>query len=735
MVKETSDDTTQSQQSHEQQEQSWIKENPLLGCLVIMTRIFHQAYEPETLIAGLPLEEQAFTSALFIRAAERAGLVVTAKKRSLETIPDVLLPAVLLLKNEQAIILKKKLTNDQYLFIHPENPDAEVQASLAQINANYTGEVLFIQKEHQFENRTEHEQYTPAGKHWFWSTLWDFKRYYAQVIFASFFINLFSLAAPLFVMNVYDRVVPNKATETLWVLAVGALTVFIFDFLLRTLRAVIIDLAGKKIDILLSSQLFSRALSIKVLHQAPSAGVQASHLKDFEMLRDFFTSATITSLIDLPFVFLFVFFIFFLGGNLGFVPLLMIPIVFAVAGLLSIPLRKATDKSFVGSAQKSALLFEALNNVETVKSSLAESSLLNRWEKYASITAKYNNAARFYSTLAMNFCMISNYIVTIVIVILGIYELNEQKISLGAIIACTILAGRAMAPLAQVTNLLTRYYTTRLALRSLNTLMDKPIDRPKQHKFLHRASLNGDINAASVSFSYPNSPVSLLKEINLDIKAGEKIALIGSMGSGKTTLLKLLMGFYSPISGAIYLDGIDISQIDPNDLRRMIGFVEQNPKLFYGTARDNLAIKAPWINDKKILKWAKIAGADNFIRKHPVGYDMPIAENAKDLSGGQIQTIAIARALMTDPNILLLDEPSSQMDNTTEQNLIQNLRSIYREKTMILVTHKVSMLSLVDRIILLQSGKIIADGEKAKVLAFLSEIHQKNDSKDDSNVG
>lgn len=697
--------------------------DPLLECLVIITQLKQRPYSAESLKTGLPLVNNLFTPEVFIRAAERAGLTARLVKRPLNQIKNILLPAVLLFEKGDAAILMKIDGNNCHI-IYPETGIGETIVPMEEVNKKFTGYVLFIQAMLDFESRAEEEKYIPRVRNWFWGTLWKFKYYYWQVIMASFFINLFALASPLFVMNVYDRVVPNNAIATLWVLAIGVGVVFAFDFLLRTLRAVFIDLAGKKVDLIISSTLFEQVLGIKLLNQAQSAGVQANHLRDFENIRDFFTSATITSIVDLPFVFLFLFFIFLIGGWLVVVPLFAIPIVVVIAILLSIPLNKAVAKTFVGGAQKSAIIVEALNNLEVIKSSIAEGAMLSRWEKCVGISAKSGSESRFYGMLAIHFCIVVTYLVTVLMVIMGVYQVEEKHLTLGGLIACTILSSRAMMPLSQVTGLLTRYQLTKFSLNELNSLMEKPVDRPARKKFLHRPSFNGDIAFSDVVFRYPTATLDLFKEITFSIKGKEKVGLIGAMGSGKTTLLKLIMGFYQPVSGAIYIDGTDIEQIDPADLRRYIGYVAQDPRLFFGTARENISMKAPWADDIEVLNCAKIAGADNFISQHPAGYDMPIGENGRGLSGGQAQAITIARALLTSPSILLFDEPTSCMDNSIEQFFISNMKEYLKDKTLVMVTHKVSLLQLVDRLMVLQAGKIVADGPKAKVLEALSHLNR-----------
>lgn len=697
--------------------------DPLLECLVMLTQIKNRPFSAESLSAGLPIADK-MTPELFIRAAARAGLKSKLLKRELPSLSNALLPAVLILKEGEAVILLRKLADHKYLIVVPEAGIGEQEIEEADLLEDYTGYALFVQREFDFEKRAEEEQLTPRKPNWFWGTLWSFKNYYSQVMLASILVNMFALASPFFIMAVYDRVVPNNAIATLWVLTIGIMIVIGFDFIMRTLRAFLIDLAGKKIDSVLASTLFEQVLGIRMSSQAQSAGVRASHIRDFENIRDFFTSASLTALVDLPFVILFLLVIWFIGGVLVFVPLLAIPLVVATAWLLSIPMNKEVARSFVGGAQKNAIVIEALHNLEVVKSSTAEGPLLRRWEQYVGITAKAGMASRFYSTLALNICATVTYLVTIIIVLFGVYLIGAKELSVGALVACTLIVGRVMAPLSQVTALLTRFELTKCSLKALNDVMESPLDRPHKQQFLHRSKFEGDIEFEDVSFRYPGQPISLYQNLSFKLKAGEKVGIIGSMGAGKTTLVKLLLGFFQPISGSIRIDGTDISQIDPADLRRYIGYVGQEPKLFFGTVRENIAMKAPWADDAEILRCAKLAGVDRFVSRHPAGYDMPIGESAKGISGGQAQAITVARALLNNPSLLLFDEPTSCMDNSAENVFLSNMRSYAKDKTVLLVTHKMSMLSLVDRLIVLQNGKIVADGPKEQVLDALRHLNK-----------
>jgi ATP-binding cassette subfamily C protein LapB len=699
--------------------------DPLLECLVIMTQLKQRPYSADSLKAGLPLVDNRFTPELFIRAAERAGLAGRLVKRPIKKISSILMPAILLLADKQACILTEVRKDGTAMVIMPETGIGAQTIPLEELEKQYSGLAIFLQPMYDYEKRaTEGSMFNVRHKSWFWGTIWRFKRYYMQIIFASLFINIFALASPLFVMNVYNRVVPNAAIDTLWVLALGTALVFGFDFIMRTLRGFFIDLAGKKIDMVLASNLFEQVLGTKLLAQAESMGVRANHIRDFENIRDFFTSGTVASIVDLPFVFVFLIVIWLVSGALVLIPIMGIPIMILIALLAVPPMNRAVASSFIGASQKHAIIIEALNNLEVIKSTTAEGQLLGRWEKYVGMTARAGMVSRFYSMLAAHGNMLVTYLVTVVTVIAGVYMIEDKTLTLGGLIAATMLCGRVMAPFSQVTNLLTRYQQTKLSLDALNKLMAAETDRPAQQKFLHRPTFQGDIELEDVVFRYPGQELDLFKGISFKVKAGEHVGVIGSMGSGKSTLQKLIIGFYQPISGAIRIDGTDISQLDPANLRRHIGYVPQEPKVFFGTARENIGMKAPWADDIEILNCAKISGADRFIGRHPAGYDMPIGENGKGLSGGQCQSITIARALLGSPEILLFDEPTSAMDNSSELLFINNMKTYIQNKTFILVTHKISLLELVDRLIVLQNGKIVADGPKVKVLEMLKQINK-----------
>ncbi len=534
-------------------------------------------------------------------------------------------------------------------------------------------------------------------------------------------VNFFALAGPLFIMNVYDRVVPNFAEETLWVLATGAFIVFGFDFALKWLRAQLVDKAGKIADTRIAARLFEQVLGMKMADRPPSAGALASNLREFDSLRDFFTSSTLTILVDLPFIFMFCFIIFLVGGKVAVVPLTAIPIVIIVGISMQIPMQRIMQKTSKEGSQKHAILVEAITGIETIKATAAEGRLQRNWENFSSLTAQSGASAQRWSALALNFSASATQVVTIGIVVYGVYLIQEGELSVGGLVASTMMAGRAMGPLASIAGILMRFNQARASLKGLDNLMKTPVERPEGKIFVHRPNFQGHIEFKNVTFTYPNQKTPALNDISFNLDAGERVGIIGRIGSGKSTLWKLIMGLYDPDDGAVMMDGTDVRQIDPADLRRNVGCVPQDVYLFFGSVKDNIAFSAPFADDAMILRAARLAGVEEFVSKNPAGYDMEVGERGQSLSGGQRQSIAVARALLLDPPILIMDEPTSSMDNTTEARFKARMtRILENQKTLILTTHRGSMLTLVDRLIVMDGGKIVADGPKEQVVDALT---------------
>lgn len=694
-------------------------DDTLLQSLLIIAKLHHDPHSSESLIAGLPLVNNKLTPDLFVRAANRAGFSSQLVYRPLNQLSNLVLPCVILLKNDNACVLKA-INNQSFSIVLPESGGGEKNISLNQLEAEYTGQAFFIQKLPSFDDSTIN-RHASTTSHWLWDVLANSWPIYTEVLVASLMINIFALASPLFIMNVYDRVVPNHAFETLWVLAIGIGIVLMFDFMMKTLRSYFIDIAGKKSDLMLSSSIFERVIGLKMKDRPNSVGAFANNFHEFEMIRDFLTSATLTTLIDLPFLFLFILIIFILGGNLAFIPLCMLPLAILIGLVIQRPLKKTITQLYNSSAQKNATLIEALSNLSLIKTTGAEGQFQRQWEQNVGQIALLSLKSRFFSSIAVYLTTFFQQIASISVVAFGVYKIAEGELTTGGLIACTILTGRALAPISQVASLLTRYQQAKNSLHSMERLMALPTERESGKKYLHRPSINGAITFKNISFSYPNQPIEALSDISFSIRSGERVGIIGRIGSGKSTLEKLMLGLYEAEKGSILIDGTDIRQIDPADLRRQIGYIPQDISLINASVKDNIVMGAKYVDDACILKAAEIAGVSDFVNNHPSGFDMPVGENGLSLSGGQRQSVAIARALLLSPSVYIMDEPSNAMDNGSEETFKQRLVKHLTNQTLILVTHKASLLSLVDRLIVLDGSKLIADGSKSQVLDALKK--------------
>lgn len=688
----------------------------LLACLVLLTRYYQNPFSPISLSARLPLVNNKLTVDLVHRAAARASLDADPFELVLEEINEQDTPLILIKKDDSAVLLVLDDTG-QKIILDPKQPSIKIETQ--EIIPELTGVAIHVEPQFKHTERSQ-DTLTKEPKNWFWKVIIKSWPLYAEVLLASLLVNIFALIIPLFTMNVYDRVVPNHAINTMWVLASGVSLVFIFDTLLKSLRSYFIDIANKHSDLELSATIFQQVMSLSMVSRPRSVGSLANTIQSFETFRDFITSSTMTVFVDLPFVFIFLFVVYLIGGNLVWIPFLVVPIIFLIGLLLQWPLISLTRKSYQYSSEKQATLFESLAAIETVKTTGAESILQSRWEHIISEASKNSMRLRFVSNASINITNLTQQVATIAIVIAGVYMISAGELTTGALIACTILTGRALSPMAQVSTLFTRYFQSMNALQSLNKIMQLDTDFDENAKFLHRPTLKGAIEFKQVSFHYKDEEIVSLNNINFKIKPGERVAVIGRVGSGKSTLGKLLLKLYAPTEGTILLDGTDYKQINPDDLRQQIGYVPQDVVLFYGSVRENICIGSPFVDDSTLLKAAEIAGVTAFTNNHPKGFDRQVGEKGAELSGGQRQAVAIARSLLSSPSILLLDEPTSAMDDNNERQIKTRLNSFLTEhNTLILITHKISMLELVNRIIVLEDGKIIADGSKEAVLNAL----------------
>jgi ATP-binding cassette subfamily C protein LapB len=691
---------------------------PLLECFSVLMRLCGHPISTEALKSGLPLGKTPPSASTCIRAAERAGLdAKVVHRKNIENISRLVLPCILVLKNQNACVLTA-VTGDQAEVIFPENNNRSKAIPLSELNEEFSRYAVFAQFRGRLDKRADDLKLLNTKK-WFWGNIFRFFPIYNHVIFASMMVNLLAVASPLFVMNVYDRVVPNNAVDTLWILATGVMIAFGFEFLLKNLRGYFVDVAGKNADILIASKLMQQVMAMQSEHKPDSTGSLANNLREFESLRDFFSSTTLLGIVDLPFLAIFVAIIFYIGGPLAYIPILAIPIVICVGVLLQYPLQRFIEDGFRESTQKNALLVEIINGLETIKSNLAEGPMQKRWEKIVGMSAASASKSKMLANFSITFAQFATQMVSVGIIIFGVYRITEGELTMGGLIACNILVGRAMAPLGAVAAILTRLQQSRMALKSLDLLMKIPNERPEGKEFVRQKDINASIAFQQVTFQYSGAETHALNNVTLHIRKGEKVGIIGRVGSGKSTLGRLCQGLYHPRQGAVKVGGVDIQQLDIADLRRKVGYVSQDNYLFYGTVKENIALGMPYADDQAILRAADIAGVTDFLRRNPAGFSLQVGERGMNLSGGQRQAVTIARALLQSPDILILDEPTSSMDNATETMLRHKLAGQVQEMTLILITHRHSMLSLVDRLIVIDDGRIVADGPKAKVLEDL----------------
>ena len=692
--------------------------DPLLDSVVAIARLFGISTSQEALSAGLPLEGNLVTPALLPRAAARAGLTARLARRELADLRPGLLPAILLLKDKQACLLLEWMEDGQARVRFPESGESSDVLPKAELEALYAGVVFFVRPIFKFEQRNPQTGQIKSG-HWFWGVVFQNWRLYRDSLLAALLINVFALAMPMFSMTVYDRVVPNRAEETLWVLSIGVLLMMGFDMALRILRAYILDTAGKRIDVTLSSRIMERVLGLRMADRPASVGSFAANLRAFEAVRDFVASASITTLVDLPFVLVFLLVIAWISPWLLIPPLVCIALLLLASLVVQQKMQELVEVTQRATAQRNASLVESLVGIETIKFMVAESAFQRKWEQSTVFLAQHGAKLKLLSSSTLNFAQMMQQLVSVTTVIVGVYLLMANQISMGAIIAASMLAGRAMAPFGQVAGLLMQYHSAKSGLASVDTHMQTQPERADDAAFLHRTGFQGTIEFKNVSFTYPGQQQAVLSRVSFKIHAGEKVAFIGRVGSGKSTIQRLILGLHQPTEGAILIDGIDSRQIDPAELRRAAGFVSQDVSLFYGTLKENISLGAPFADDQDVIAAAEIAGVTEFANRHPRGFDMPIGERGESLSGGQRQAVGIARAVLNDSPILLLDEPSSAMDHQSEDLLKARLRRFTMGKTVVLVTHRTSLLELIDRLIVIDNGQIMADGPKAQVVEAL----------------
>ncbi|WP_249202684.1 type I secretion system permease/ATPase [Burkholderia cenocepacia] len=684
----------------------------------------------EALTAGLP-KGALLTPSLALDALKNASMTAGLFERKLLQLPLQVMPVILLHRVEGACVLLGRRTDPDpegkgrqlYQVIMPDVGTELVEFAQEEMDEFYSGYAILVKPAAKIDTRASEPVPEPAGN-WLLRTLWRYHRYYASAALGALLINVLGLASVFFTMNVYDRVVPNQAYATLWSLSIGVALAMVFEATSRHIRAHLLDAAGKKADLVMGSLLFRQMLSIRMEKKPASSGSFANRLREFESVRDFATSATLSAVSDLPFVILFIGVIFAVGGPLGWVPTLLVPIIVGVSIAVQWPLARVMRENLRESSLKQGALIESIQGLETLKSVGGEGHMQRRWENFSALTAASSMKSRQLSSMVSSFVAMLQQLQTVVLVVLGVYLIGDGTITQGALIATVMLAGRVTAPLSQVLGLALRFQQAKAALSSLNELMAMPVDHDPAGDYLANPPLTGQVTLKDVSFSYPAPPMAptptILSDVSLSIAPGERVAIIGRIGSGKSTLLRVIARLYAPSEGQVLTDGLDVEQVAIADWRKSVGYVGQGGRLFFGSLRENVMIGRPDATADEFLRVLRLTGLDEVASRHPQGINLPVGEGGDDLSGGQRQLVALARTLLARPQTLLLDEPTSAMDAQTESMFLTHLAHAIQGQTLVVVTHRPSLLSLVDRIVVVDGGQVLLDGPKADVLAKLS---------------
>ena len=700
--------------------------DPVLDCLSFLARRSDRPSSPVLLRAGLALSPTGTLPFHQIEPAlEQVGMRgEPVARRRVAGWRLQQLPAIIELTEERALVLLEMNGRDALIYA-PGTPEP-MWVPAADLEPHFTGHAVAVEPDPTSERAAERPWDKVRRTHWFWSEVWKVRGEFWPVLLAALVVNLLALAVPLFTMNVYDRVIPNKAIPTLWVLAIGVMLALAFDFVLRLARSQLVDEIGRRLDAKYSQKLFEKVMNLPMAERQGSTGAFAKRVSEYEGVRDFFASTSVVLLVDIAFMVVFLVLIAVLAGPLVFVPIVGIAIMLGVGFALQRRMAQATIDAQADSSLQHSVLVESISGIETLKAARAEGQMLGRWRRYSSMSAATQEKLRRLTSVAVNLASICQQVISVGLVIGGFYLFNNGDITMGAIIAIVMLAGRAMAPIGQFAFLVTRARQSMTTLDSLQRMMEATDERQVAARSIVPEIRAGHLELKKVGFRYPGASVDSLSSVDLNIKPGERIAIIGRVASGKSTLGRLMCGLYAPTDGEMLVDSLDSRQYHPHQLRDSFRYVGQDAELFSGTVRDNLMLGAANADDQQLIDAVVRSGADIFLSRDAAGFDRPVGERGSLLSGGQRSLLVLARALVSPSKLLFLDEPTGAMDTQTEMYFINKLKTaLAPDQTLVVSTHRHNMLSICDRLLVIDAGRIIADGPRDAVMAKLASMAKK----------
>ena len=685
-------------------------EYPLLFALKNILDFYFGEISLNTIISFSAKSNQGFTTELAIDIVREVGLTAVARDIKALDIPNHFLPCIIFDDSNIPYVLKKK---GKECFLYDPIKNEEIRKDNNYLK-NFKKAILVFR-----DPKKEKMLDEIKDKDWFWNPVKKFRKSYIEIGILTFFINIFALALPLFSMSVYDRVVPNNATETLFVLAVGVVIILLFDIFFKSVRNYIIEKVGKELGVYLEEELLKRVLSIQSQYDVMLVGTKANLFRELALIKDFFATKSVVQVVDFPFFFLAVTVIFIISPMIALVPLLVAILVIVFNFAMQVPISNLSKKNIENIQAKHSFLVETIQGSEMIKLSNARSTKLFNWRNIIALTDSVTHKIQSLNVFSMNLSQTIIQFVTLLVIFVGVFEIANKNLSVGGLIAVTILASRAMVPVIQVSMTVIKLKEIKESLNNINEFWHLPLENDKNIE-IGLGEIKGNIEFKNVDFYYKNSKYPSLDNCNIKIKEGEKVGIIGQTGAGKSTFLRILTGLDAPTKGSVYLDDHEISTIHPIEIRQNIGVMPQEPFLFSGTLKENIELATP-VSKKKLMELIKITGLEDLVKKSGQGDGLQVGERGSNLSVGQRHLVALARALINNPPILILDEPTTGLDVGLEKTLISHMKQVLENKTLIVITHRFAALDLVDRIIVLNQGKVVADGPKNLVLASLQE--------------